>query len=147
MNFRSTLIAGLLASLVLVVAVAAGPVLADKGGKPHTADSTTSSITINEHNPYLFGEAVSFTVTYPSMNEDPRVRVLCFQNGEMVYQYSQGTEGVESWVPAFILWSATWAANGGGAADCVADLYYFTWQGHTQTSVVYLAHTAFAVTG
>jgi len=81
------------------------------------------------------------------MNETPMVRVICSQNGEMVYQYAQWSDGSSPWVSTFWLWSATWAANGGGPADCFADLYYYTWQGQTQTGIVYLAHTEFTAAG
>ena len=105
-----------------------------------------SSITLNESDPH-FGGAVSFTVAYPSMNETPMVRVICSQNGEMVYQYAQWSDGSSPWVSTFWLWSATWAANGGGPADCFADLYYNTWQGQSVTGTVYLAHTEFTAAG
>jgi len=135
--------------LVGVAALSVAPAVAGPKGKgngngnsPKSA-STTASITLNEADPH-FGDTVTFTVTYPDTRYDARVAVACFQNGEFVYQYSQGSEkGEDSWVPTFTLWDYIWYSNGGGPAECTADLYYYTWKGHTQTGVVYLAHTEF----
>jgi len=146
MSYRAILVVGV---AILACALLAGSALAAKGGNGHgrfSSESTVSSITLNEPDPH-FGGTVSFTLAYPSMNETPMVRVICSQNGEMVYQYAQWSDGSSPWIPMFVLWSATWAANGGGPADCIADLYYYTWQGQTQTGIVYLAHTEFTAVG
>ena len=72
------------------------------------------------------------------MRDIPRVRLLCSQNGALVHQYSAGpTSG-------FHLWSPLWS---GGAANCAADLYYYTYSGGQQTGVVYLAHMDFTAAG
>src|SRR5438034_7803788 len=65
--------------------------------------------------------------------KNPRIYVYCYQNGSLVY----GEAG--SAADTFTLgggWSQ-WVANGGGAAQCYADLYYFKvagtnreWNGH-----------------
>jgi hypothetical protein len=139
---RVLLMAGI-ATLITSILVT-GSTFAAKGGNGNgpRALSTEPAIAPLEADLH-FGGTVSFAVTYPAMKDTPQVRVLCFQSGQMVYQYSQWSNGAEPWVPSFALWSAPWAANGGGAADCSADLYYFTYQGQTQTGVVYLAHTEF----
>ncbi len=143
---RVLLMAGI-ATLVTSVLIT-GSTFAAKGGNGNgpRAAATTTGMTMVETDPH-FGGTVSLAVSYPAMRELPLVRVLCFQNGQMVYQYSQWSNGAEPWVPSFALWSAPWAANGGGAADCAADLYYFTYQGQTQTGVVYLWHTEFTASG
>jgi len=142
---RVLMMAGL--AILVTSVLVTGSTFAAKGGNGNgpRALSTEVGITRNESDPH-FGGAVSFAVSYPAMKDTPQVRVLCFQSGQMVYQYSQWSNGADPWVPSFALWSAPWAANGGGAADCVADLYYFTYQGQTQTGVIYLAHTEFTAT-
>jgi hypothetical protein len=138
----------LAAILLGVAALSVTPGLAAKGGNGRSPDpaSITSSITLNEADPH-FGGTVTFTVTYPDMRYTPLVRVLCFQNGEIVYQYAQWSDGASPWVPSFTLWDSIWAANGGGPANCVADLYYYTWKGQIETGIVYLAHTEFVAAG
>ena len=146
MSFRAIMIAGV---AILASALLVGSALAAKGGNGHgrlSSASTVSSITLNESDPH-FGGAVSFTVTYPAMNETLLMRVICSQNGGVVYQDVEGYGGSSPWVSTFWLWSATWAANGGGPADCFADLYYNTWQGQSVTGTVYLAHTEFTAAG
>ena len=136
------------AILLALAALSATPSLAAKGGKGRSPDPVpvTSSITLNEADPH-FGGTVSFTATYPDMRYTPLVSVVCFQNGEIVYQYAQWSDASSPWVPSFILWDAIWVANGGGSANCVADLYYYIWKGQTETGIVYLAHTEFVAVG
>ena len=134
--------------LLGVTALSVTPGLAAKGGKGRSPDPapTTSSIVLNEADPH-FGGTVTFTVTYPDMKYTPFVSVLCSQNGEIVYQYAQWSEADGPWVPSLTLWDAIWAANGGGSANCVADLYYYIWKGQTETALVHLAHTEFVAAG
>jgi hypothetical protein len=143
---RVLLMAGV--AILVTSVIVTGSTFAAKGGNGNGAhpSSTIASIALVEANPH-FGGTVSFTVSYPAMKEMPLIRVLCFQSGQMVYQYSQWSNGAEPWVPSFALWSDPWARNGGGPADCAADLYYFSYQGQTQTGVIYLAHTEFTATG
>ena len=144
---RSVLLMAGIAILVTSVLVT-GSTFAAKGGNgsgPRAA-APAPGITRIETDPH-FGGTVSFTVSYAAIKDTPLVRVLCFQNGQMVYQYSQWSDGSDTWTPKFALWSDPWASNGGGPADCAADLYYFTYQGQTQTAVVYLAHTEFTASG
>jgi hypothetical protein len=131
------------AAVLLAICISVFPVgaLADRGG-----NDAPPSLTLRESNPHYDGTA-TFSVTYPDMRWSPRVRLLCFQNGQTVYQYSQGTDGSQPWEPAFHLWDAIWAENGGGAANCEADLFYYTWRGNRQTGVVYLVHREFRAEG
>ncbi len=145
---RTVLLIAGIATLVTSILIT-GSTFAAKGdgngNGPHAA-STTPSIALVETGPH-FGGVVSLAMSYPAMRSTPLVRVLCFQGDQTVYQYSQWGGGSDPWVPSFTLWSDTWDSNGGGPADCVADLYYFTYQGQTQTGVVYLAHTEFTASG
>ena len=148
MNHRALLLAGI--ATIVASVLLGGAALAARGGNGNgrfsSADPVVSTITLNESDPH-FGGTVSFTLTYPNMNDRPMVRVVCSQNGDIVYQYAQWSDGSSPWVPMFVLWDAIWAGNGGGSANCVADLYYYTWQGQTQTGVVYLAHAEFTAAG
>jgi hypothetical protein len=144
---RAVLVMAGIAILVTSVLVT-GSTFAAKGGNGNgpRAAATDPGMVLVESNPY-FGGTASFTVSYPAMKSTPMVRVLCFQGDQMVYQYSQWSNGSDTWTPQFTLWSDPWAANGGGLANCGADLFYFTYQGQTQTGVVYLAHTEFTASG
>jgi len=82
--------------------------------------STTSAIW-----PRL-GDGVTFNATYPKTLEHygVRIQVLCYQNGTLVYGEAK------PWDQQFLLGGAmsTWfLAN--GDADCVADLYYWSYNG------------------
>ena len=126
--------------LVAALTVAAAPALA-KG--PHS----DSSITLNQGSaglastaPHL-GGSVSFTVVYPGNVKTPRVEVLCYQNGSLVY----GEGGSPS--DSFLLGGggSLWL-TAGGSANCVANLYYFTWNAGTP-GTTYLATTSFDAAG
>jgi hypothetical protein len=64
-----------------------------------------------------------------------------------VYVDTQMVSGSSPYTPTFTLYSSTWAANGGGAADCNATLFYYTWKGHTETGVVVMATDSFTAAG
>ena len=130
-----------------VYAVSPSSVIRSEAAKPTTP---TATITLNESNPRR-GDLISFTLTgipaHLPGRSVPLVRVLCFQGGmdNMVYQYSQWPDKGQdwnTWVPMFWLSGAGWPSGG---ANCLADLYYYTWTGLTQTDVTYLAHTDFYV--
>ena len=123
-------------SFVLVVLALLASVTSEAlAAKPGGGGSVPSSIRLNQPDPH-HGDLVTFTVTHPAMRETPRVRVLCEQNRAQVYQYASDPGAL------YRLSGTNWQA---GAADCSADLYYFTYKGQTQTGIVYLAHTDFAV--
>lgn len=125
--FRRISAAGLAA---VCLALAASPATA--GPKAPPGDS---SIRLDQSDPHA-GDVVTFTVSYPRMRESARVRVLCNQDGSLVYQNASDPAA------GFHLWSMLWQSR---AADCSADLFYFTYRGQAQTGVVYLAHTEFRV--
>jgi hypothetical protein len=127
---------------IAAFAALATPALAAKGGNGTGTSSTPpSDITLN--GPAYFGATVSFTVTDPPTKWLPEMSVSCSQNGQTVYLGVQMLSGSSPYSPQFTLWSDAWAANGGGSANCSADLFYYTWKGQTETGVVYLAHRDF----
>jgi hypothetical protein len=87
------------------------------------------------------GSTVTFSVGYPNNVNNPRVEVLCYQAGELVF----GMAGAVDY--EFLLGGggSTWKDRG-GAAECVANLYYFSWKRNTPTSTT-LASTSFSAGG
>jgi hypothetical protein len=127
---------------VLVVAFAAAAVPAfAKGGKPSDPSITLNGPTNGASVQPSLGSTVTFTTTYPSSTKNPRVQVLCYQNGALVY----GESGSPDY--AFVLGggSSQWLANG-GPANCEADLLDVYYQGGQQ-QVVWLASTTFNAAG
>jgi hypothetical protein len=94
---------------------------------------------------------VAFNTTGTKTLKNPRVWVACYQSGALVY----GEGGSPTTVFKLGGDMSQWVLNGGGAADCTADLYYILnangtgeWNGHgAQGGNVYLGHTAFAAAG
>jgi hypothetical protein len=130
----------LTSTLIVGLFVIAGPALAK--GSPH-ADS---SITLNSGTgsastaPHLGGSA-SFTVVFPGNVKTPRVEVLCYQNGALVYGEAGSPDNIFTLGGGGSLW-----LDAGGSASCVANLYYFTWNGG-QPATTYLATTSFDAAG
>jgi hypothetical protein len=130
--------------LIGLVAAAGVPAFAAKGGgKGKNGDPAAASATIAlDQTPPHYGDVVTFTVAAGSVREDLSVWLHCDQGGSTVFQFvglaadrfPLGGPGV----------SSPWA---GGPATCVADLYYYTLRGQTQTSLVTLASTTFDVAG
>ena len=133
-------------ALVLSLATCAGFVVA-----PANAGKVTASISLNQvmsgsgalvsqSGPAL-GDRVTFTTVIPTNVRNPRVEVLCYQNGSLVY----GEAGAPA--DAFLLGggASLWLTSG-GAASCVANLYYFTWKAG-QPATTYLATTSFDAAG
>jgi hypothetical protein len=132
---RHIALIGILAALV----VTAGAAFAK-------APAKESSITLNQGTgfaptaPQLGGNA-SFTAVYPGNVKTPRVEVLCYQNGNLVYGEAGSPTDTFTLGGGGSLWLDT-----GGAASCVANLYYFTWNANTP-GTTYLATTKFEATG
>ena len=136
MDLKSVLSSAAVAGTMVVVVLTGNPALASKPSSP----STTPSITLTTANP-AFGGTASFSVTDPLTKWVQEVSVTCSQNGQQVY-LDVHAQNYATWTQ-FTLWSQTWANAGGGPASCVAKLYYYTWQGKTETGVVYEAQTSF----
>ncbi len=110
-----------------------------------TRSTATGTISVNQTNLHL-GDYATFTSTFSPKNLDSkypggiRIQVLCYQNGELVY----GQAG--HYDLKFLLGGASsqWLINGGGAS-CVADLYYWSYNGGQKFN--WVASTAFEVQG
>lgn len=87
------------------------------------------------------GTTVTFSVGYPTNVNNPRIEVLCYQSGELVF----GMAGAIDY--EFLLGGggSIWKDRG-GPADCVANLYYFSWKRNTPTAPQ-LATTSFSAGG
>jgi hypothetical protein len=127
-------------ALGLVAAAIAVPAQAGNGNSGGSA-STTSSISLN--GTASFGGSASFTVVDPPVKGLPEMSVNCWQGDQNVYLGVQMMSGPSPYAPTFTLWSSTWAANGGGPANCTASLFYYTWQGQRETGIVYMATSSF----
>jgi hypothetical protein len=116
---------------VAVFALLVSPALAGKGGNGNgkggggNTTAATAGITLNDPDPHL-GEWVTFSVTLPPLPgwADPRIQIMCHQSGVLTY----GEAG--PFDQPFLLGggSSEWLTNG-GSADCLADLYYWSYNG------------------
>ena len=105
-----------------------------------SVDGSTGLAAIKPH----YEGTVAFSSGGTGGLKNPRIYVRCYQNGSLVYGEAGGASDT------FTLgggWSI-WVANGGGAAQCYADLYYFKvagtnreWNGRGQQEYVWLATT------
>jgi hypothetical protein len=84
----------------------------------------------------------SVTVTYPNGTKDPRVQVMCYQDGVVVYGDAGTTDFVFLLGGGLSLWLMQ-----GGPASCIADLYNLTWNGNHMQTVDWLAETSFDAAG
>ena len=118
-----------------------GTAEAAKGGGGPKANSGSDSITLNQSAPRL-GDVVTFTTVYPSSAKNPRVQVICRQNGATVW----ATADVPS--ASFLLGgtSSDWFATG-GAANCEADVLDLSWSGNNPQQVTMYATTFFDAGG
>lgn len=109
----------------------------------------SGSISLNQTNVSL-GDLVNFTSSYPGNLKNPRIEVLCYQDGTLAYgeagssldwfQLGGNPDGGSIW------------ASTGGPADCTANLFYWAsgnheWNGGGQQTYVLLGTTSFAANG
>jgi type II secretory pathway pseudopilin PulG len=127
----------IVAGAVLAVGASHGSAVALTGTKAPTSPSTVTLTTTNPS----FGGTASFAVVDPPTKSLQEIGLTCTENGQTVY-LSANTQNEPSWTQ-FKLWSQEWSVAGGGSANCVAQLYYFTWQGKTETGVVIEDQTTF----
>lgn len=85
---------------------------------PRTAEAE-SSISVNATG-LRFGDYLTFTTNQSGKIKLPMVKVHCYQSGVMVY-LEAGTNATRFQLGGG---SSDWVQKGGGAANCVADLYY-----------------------
>jgi len=129
----------------IVTLAVAGSIAVTAQGRP--APAAAATVSLNKPTtastdglwPHL-GDWVTFSATYPKQAEkyDVSVQVVCYQAGKIVYAESR------PWQQQFLLGSfvSEWQTSGGGA-DCVADLYYWTFGGGQKFN--WLATTSFYV--
>ena len=87
------------------------------------------------------GDSVTFSTVVPKNVNNPRIEVLCYQAGELVF----GMAGAIDYSFQLGGGGSIWKDRG-GAADCKANLYYFSWKANTPTATQ-LATTSFAAGG
>jgi hypothetical protein len=87
------------------------------------------------------GSTITFATGYPKTVKNPRIEVLCSQDGRLVYGEAGGTSDSFLLGGGGSLWK-----DGGGAAECTANLFFFGWKAGTQT-YNWLASTRFSATG
>jgi len=94
------------------------------------------------------GDLVTFDDGYSSNIKNPRIEVLCYQNGTLVYgeagSADQAFQQSLTGYPGFILGgsSSLWLSSP-GPAECVANLFYFGSHAGVQTYNL-LASTKFS---
>ena len=117
------------------LALATAPALA---AKPAPAPAQ-SSITLASAASY--GGTALFNIVDPPAKSVQEISVTCGPTGTTWY-LDVHTANDANWT-SFTLWSQQWQNAGGGATSCVAQLFYYTWQGHTETGRVIEATTSF----
>src|SRR5262245_64712391 len=133
----------ILLSLAVCVGVGASSASAGKVTPSISLSSVSTGVGALTTQPAL-GSWVTFTTVIPTNIRNPRVEVLCYQDGGLVY----GEAGDPS--HAFELGGnpdngSIWRTTG-GPASCVANIYYFTWKAG-EPAAVYLATTSFDAVG
>jgi hypothetical protein len=139
---RRVLVAGVVGASLLVGAV---PALAKNGGGGGNGGNNQQQVsyvlTLNESGPHL-GGTVTFTATYPKSSKNPRIQVMCYQAGVLVY----GEAG--AYDQSFLLGggSSLWLTNG-GPASCIADSFDLVMNGNNMQEVTWVAETTFDAAG
>jgi hypothetical protein len=139
--------------LVVAVAIVAALTVAGIAIAGSLPGSGTGSISLGGADGSTIGTAgiaphyegtVWFNYSGTDKLKNPRAYVYCYQNGQLVYG-----EGGHAW-DTFTLGGgySQWVANGGGPAQCYADLFYYKvagtnreWNGNGQQEYVWLATT------
>lgn len=114
---------------------------AGKGRKPGGGGGSLTLVMVNDANGNglpNWGDRITFGISTTATTE-PNVSVTCTQNGVVVYGAVAGfyVGYPWPWNQVMTLSSNAWQ---GGAADCVAKLYYFS-----GTSTIYLSSMNFPV--
>jgi hypothetical protein len=98
------------------------------GGKPSGGSGGSSSLSLvmvndlNGNGAPDYGDTVTFNASTTATTE-PHVRLQCFQSGSLVYSAQAGMYASYLWP---WLQDMTLAWSSGGAADCTAQIYYFS---------------------
>jgi hypothetical protein len=117
-------------SLVLALALVPAALAAKGGGggKPSGGSGGSSSLSLvmvndlNGNGAPNYGDTVTFNASTTATTE-PHVRLQCFQSGSLVYSAQAGMYANYLWP---WLQDMTLAWSSGGAADCTAQIYYFS---------------------
>jgi len=112
----------------------------------------SGTIAINPSSQLYLGGIVSFDWSVEGLkgNQNPRIQLMAYQDGEVVYGEAHNAEPKLGDPPfdgaSFQLGGASsqWLENG-GPADCVATLYY--WDNHPNQVFVALASVEFHAEG
>jgi hypothetical protein len=120
---------GALISL-LVVGLIAGTALAGRGGGGKNTSNGGGSLALvmvadaNGNGQPNWADTVTFTAS-TSATPEPHVRLQCFQSGLLVYTGDAGMYASYPWPweQNMQLASSKWTS---GAADCTAQIYYFS---------------------
>jgi hypothetical protein len=113
-------------TVALVVGPAAFIALAKGRGSHGASASTLEVVMVDPTDPVAnYGDLVTFVVA-TSETGRPFVQLSCFQGRDLVFSQSAGFFSGYPFTQSYGLWSVYWT---GGAADCTAQLYYFTTNG------------------
>ena len=120
----------LVAALILVPAGLAGKGTGKTGGATGGGSSLGLVMVTDVHGDGLpnYGDSVTFSVSTSA--SWPSVELDCYQNGVGVSRQIVGFYPSWMWSRTFVLSSYYWT---GGAADCIATLYYPNKNGSTTT--------------
>ncbi len=145
---EALLVAALIAALLLALSPVYKPADFLAGADRAAAAQKTSPSWIELNQPVgaaatavRLGSTVTFATGYPKTVKNPRIEVLCYQDGSLVYGEAGGVTDTFQLGGGGSLW-----LSGGGSAECVANLFYFGWKAGTQTYNK-LASTSFAAGG
>jgi len=128
-----------LAAVVVLAASVAPTALAQGKGKGKGNASSVPAFSLSmvaDYNPNgrpNWGEQIAFQIAPMTETSDPRVQVMCFQNGELVYG------GL--WQPLVSVLTLSSRAWQSGAAECTATLYYIA----DNNKIVHLESMQFSV--
>jgi hypothetical protein len=130
---QAAVVLAIVAALAIAAATVAGRPPAGAGsalaGKAQTSWISLAQTSRTAAGAQLtLGSLVAFDAGYPNTVKNPRIEVLCYQAGALVYGEAGGVNDT------FLLGGggSIWLDNG-GSADCVANLYYFGQHAGKQT--------------
>jgi len=115
----------LLTGVVLTSTLIAGPIAVPAlAGKPSGSSGSTFKLVVLDSTDGVahYGKQVTFEVS-TTATDKPMVKLDCYQGTTYVYWSSAGfyADYPWPWARNFTLNSSYWT---GGAADCIAELYY-----------------------
>ena len=117
---------------VVTVALVVGPAAFVAFAKGRTSHATSTFEVVNvdpTDTANNYGDTVTFTVD-TNQTTRPFVGLTCYQGDDLVYAKSAGFFDDYMFSNTYTLSSSWWS---GGAADCSANLYYFTTTGRERS--------------